>query len=375
MSEITSSPRIIDLRSDTVSQPTDRMRKAMAEAIVGDDVYGEDPTIIELETKCAKLFEKEAAIFVPSGTMGNLISTMVHCNHRGQEAIVGNLSHVFLYEQGGAATIAGVLLNPIQNKEDGTFCLEEMVSKFRGNDYHEPKTSLAIVENTHNMCGGKVIPLHWLDAFCSICKENNISTHMDGARVFHAAEYLKVPVARIARDFDSITFCLSKSLCAPVGSILVGTTAFIREARRIRKALGGGMRQAGILAAAGLVAIDDIVPNIGGDHIRLEKIGRAIEEIQSPYVTVDIANLQTNICIIKMTNVKKYPASILANRLVRIDENEVNNGVTDGNGNGIILKVSTRDWSFMRIVLYHHITDELVELAIKKLQYCIKELQ
>lgn len=255
-----SSETIIDLRSDTLSQPTEQMRTAMANAVVGDDVYGEDPTVNELEEKCAQLFEKEAALFVPSGTMGNLISVMVHCKERGSEAIVGGSSHVFLYEQGnndefifhgykddlkqsfsgGAASIAGVLLNVIPNNENGTYSIDELRSRIRGQDSHEPITTLAIVENTHNICGGKVIPLEWIDELVSICKSHNIKLHMDGARIFHAANYLNVPVSRIARDFDSLTFCLSKSLCAPVGSVLVGTKEFIHLARRFRKVLGGG---------------------------------------------------------------------------------------------------------------------------------------
>ncbi|KAJ6639325.1 hypothetical protein Bhyg_12069 [Pseudolycoriella hygida] len=179
-----SAVKMIDMRSDTVSLPTNEMRNAMASALVGDDVFGEDPTTNELQERFAKLFNKEAAIFVPSGSMANLISVMAHCSQRGSEAIVGDLSHIFLYEQGSSAHIAGVQLNTIANKPDGTFCLEQFKRKIRGDDCHEPITALAVIENTHNMCGGKVIPLTFLDEFTKICRQNSIKCHMDGARLF-----------------------------------------------------------------------------------------------------------------------------------------------------------------------------------------------
>lgn len=365
---------MIDLRSDTVSQPTAAMRSAIANAVVGDDVYGEDATISELEQKCAELFEKEAGLFVPSGTMGNLISIMVHCNRRGEEAIVGNLSHVFLYEQGSAASIGGVTLNPLKNESNGTFDLAEFESKIRGTDFHEPASRLAIVENTHNMCGGKAIPLDWLDEFVRICRQHKMATHMDGARVFHAAECLGVSVARIARDFDSLTFCLSKSLCAPVGSIIVGSKSFIAQARRVRKSLGGGMRQAGFLAAAGIVALDEIVPRLGDDHRHVKAIAKAVHEIHSPYVKVDIEEVHSNILLFQMTDPRKYPAGFLAERFKEVTEKEIADGILDAEGRGIVVKASSRDWSFMRIVLYNHINDDLTGLAIKKIEYAIREL-
>lgn len=374
MATINENGTIIDLRSDTVSQPTASMRTAMANAIVGDDVYGEDPTVIALETKCAELFEKEAAAFVPSGTMGNLISIMVHCNRRGDEVIVGDMSHVFLYEQGGASSIGGVSINPIHNQDDGTFCLEEFRRKIRGIDCHEPTTRLAIVECTHNMCGGKVPSLQWIDDFVAICDEKNVAKHMDGARVFHASTYLNVPVARLSQGFDSLTFCLSKSLCAPVGSIIVGSQKFIQDARRIRKCLGGGMRQSGILAAAGIVALDEIVPRLDEDHAHIADIARSIAELKSPFVRVDMDGVQTNILIVRFTDTDKYPSKYLVKRLGELHDDELDNGIVDANGKGIILKVLSRDYRFIRITVYHHITDDLVKLAIKKIQYCIKEM-
>lgn len=276
---------------------------------------------------------------------------------------------------GGSAVIANVQLTTIPNNDDGTFSLEDLKSRIRGDDIHEAKTMLAIVENTHNICGGKVIPLDWLDQFATVCKSSGLKMHMDGARVFHSAEYLNVPVSRIARDFDSLTFCLSKSLCAPVGSVLVGSKDFIRQARRMRKLLGGGMRQGGFLAVAGLISFDEIVPHLDDVHKRTKKIAQAIYDLKSPYVTVDIDDVQTNICMIKMLQPKKYTADYLVNRLQQIDEKELNAGVKNSLGSGVIVKASARsEWDSIRYVLYHHINDELTDLAIKKLVYCINEL-
>ncbi|XP_013106872.1 uncharacterized protein LOC106086664 [Stomoxys calcitrans] len=377
-----SSTYTVDIRSDTVSLPSEEMRQAMFEAAVGDDVYGEDPTVLELEEKSAAIFEKEAGLFVPTGTMANLLAIMVHCHRRGAEAICGDNSHTFLYEQGGAAQLAGVQLATIKNKTDGTFCLKEMQQKFRlYDDCHEPVTSLVIVENTHNMCGGKVLPLEWLDELAAICNDpkktngKKVALHMDGARVFNAATYLKVPVARITKDFDSVCYCLSKGLSAPVGSVLLGNKAFINEARRLRKVLGGGMRQCGILAAAGLVALETIVPRLNGDHQRTKRIAEALYNLGSPNVSVDLPNVHSNILLIHMVN-PKVSADDLSKRLRTVTAQELADGLVtakeDGAG-GIVLKVSARDWSYARIVLYHQITDKDVEYAIKKFEYVIKE--
>uniref|UniRef100_A0A1B0BCP1 Aromatic amino acid beta-eliminating lyase/threonine aldolase domain-containing protein n=1 Tax=Glossina palpalis gambiensis TaxID=67801 RepID=A0A1B0BCP1_9MUSC len=350
---------VVDMRSDTVSSPTIEMREAMCTAAVGDDVYGEDPTVLKLEQKSIDLFKKQAALFVPSGTMANLLAT-------------------------GAAQIAGVQLTTIQNRTDGTFCLDELQRKMHlYDDCHEPLTSLVIVENTHNMCGGKVIPLRWLDELISICKNKEmtngktIALHMDGARVFNAAQYLNESVARIARDFDSVCFCLSKGLSAPVGSVLLGSKTFIAEARRLRKVLGGGMRQCGILAAAGLVALEKIVPLLPEDHRRTRRIAQAINNLRSSNFNVDLDNVHTNILLIHMIN-PKISASSFAKRLAEVTQKELNENITttDETGQemrGIQLKVSSRDWTYARIVLYNQISDKDIEYAIKKIEYVIQE--
>lgn len=371
---VASSLRVVDLRSDTVSVPTPNMRRAIYDADVGDDVYGEDPTTSLLERRSAELFGKEAALFVPSGTMGNLLAVMVHCNRRGSEAIVGDMAHVFLYEQGGSAQLAGVSLNNIKNLPDGTFSLDELQTKFRGFDVHEPKTELVLIENTHNICGGKVIPLQWIEDLAKICKKESVKVHMDGARVFNAAEHLGVPVSRIVRDVDSICCCLSKGLACPVGSVLVGSKEFIKQAHRLRKALGGGMRQVGFLAAAGLVALDEIVPLLNLDHQRARKIAEAIHAMKSPLFTVDLKNVQTNILMVQILT-DKIKSDEFARRLANVSSQEIADRVTDTSGKGISVKLSARDWAFVRIVTYTNLTNEDVDLAIRKIKYVIEEYQ
>ncbi|KAH8241174.1 hypothetical protein KR032_001433 [Drosophila birchii] len=372
-----STVAVVDLRSDTVSQPTAQMRARMASAEVGDDVYGEDPTVNELEARTAAIFGKEAGLFVPSGTMGNLLAIMVHCHRRGTEALVGDLSHIFLYEQGGASHLAGVQLATLKNEQDGTFSLQELRRRIRHDDYHEPITSLVVVENTHNICGGKVVPLSFLDELAALVRQPGVGTgsarialHMDGARVFNAAASLGVGVERICRDFDSVSICLSKSLSAPVGSVLVGGKDFIAEARRLRKALGGGMRQVGILAAAGLVALEEVVPLLGKDHERTQKIAKAIHALKSPNITVDLDTVQSNILLVEITQ-PKLTASEFSARLGTVEPEELKAGVKDTNGAGIVVKASARDWAFARLVLYHQVDDKQVELAIRKLEYVI----
>uniref|UniRef100_A0A1B0CA38 Putative threonine aldolase n=1 Tax=Lutzomyia longipalpis TaxID=7200 RepID=A0A1B0CA38_LUTLO len=366
--------RVVDLRSDTLSTPTPEMRRAMMDAEVGDDVYGEDPTLIALEERAARELGKEAGLFVISGTMGNLLAIMVHCSGRGEEAIVGNMSHTFLYEQGGAAQLAGVQLSILPNLPDGTFSLDLLRKSIRSYDDHEPITRLVVIENTHNLCGGKVVPLNWIQEVKGICKENNILMHMDGARVFNAAAYLKVPVKEITKYFDSVTFCLSKGLSCPVGSILVGTKEFIARARRLRKALGGGIRQGGILAAAGLVSLDTIVPILDADHRRTKMIADAINKLQSPNFKVDIENVQTNILMVQLIEID-LKAPEFVKRLQEVKEEEIAANVTDRDGKGIVVKISARDWGFCRLVVYTQITDEDVELAIKKIAFVIREFE
>jgi threonine aldolase len=241
---------VIDLRSDTVTRPTPAMREAMARAQVGDDVMGEDPTVNRLEAMSAEYMGKEAGLFVPSGTMGNLAAVLVHCN-RGDEVIMGDMAHTFLKEAGGVAALGGVHTFTLRNHPDGTLDLDELRSAIREDDVHHPITRLVVLENTHNRCGGVALNVDYMRQAGDIVREHGLQLHLDGARIFNAAAACGVPAAELTAQVDSVTFCLSKGLCAPVGSVLCGTVDFIQKARRIRKQLGGGMRQAGILGCGG----------------------------------------------------------------------------------------------------------------------------
>ena len=257
----------VDLRSDTVTQPTPEMREAMARAEVGDDVMGEDPTVNRLEAMAAEKMGKEAGMFVPSGTMGNLSAVLAHCG-RGDEIILGNLAHTFLFEAGGTAALGGVHSFTIPNQPDGSLRLEDIRAAIRPDDPHDPVSRLILLENTHNRCGGTVLAPDYLAQVGAFARETGLLLHIDGARIFNAAAALGVPVSTLTAEADSVTFCLSKGLCAPVGSVLCGSRKFIYRARRIRKQLGGGMRQAGVLAAAGVIALEKMTSRLSEDHRR-----------------------------------------------------------------------------------------------------------
>jgi len=255
----------IDLRSDTVSWPTPEMRRAMAEAEVGDDVYGEDPTVNRLQEEAARLLGKEAGLFVASGTMGNLVAVLAHCG-RGDEVILGDKAHTFVYEAGGIAALGGVHPHLVPVQADGTLPMGAIRAAIRPDNVHMPPTRLIALENTQGTVGGIPITKEYTDAVGRIAAEYDLALHIDGARIFNAAAALGCDVADLVAAADSVSFCLSKGLCAPVGSVLVGSKAFIARAHRIRKLVGGGMRQAGILAAAGLVALETMPTRLSEDH-------------------------------------------------------------------------------------------------------------
>lgn len=296
---------LIDLRSDTVTQPTAAMRKAMAEAEVGDDVFGEDPTINRLQEMAAAKMGKEAGLFVPSGTMGNLISVLTHCG-RGDEVILGNGCHTHIYEAGGISALGGVHPFAIPNQLDGTLALGDIKNAIRTDNIHFPPTRLIMLENTHNRCGGVPVSLEYTRAVGEIAQQANLMLHIDGARIFNAAAVEGVEARLLVEPADSVTFCLSKGLCAPVGSVICGTKVFIDKARRIRKQLGGGMRQAGVLAAGGIVALEQMVDRISEDHVRAKNLATALGSMKG--IRLDYGMPATN--MIFMSFDEKIPLTI-----------------------------------------------------------------
>jgi threonine aldolase len=309
---------LIDLRSDTVTKPSPEMRRAMFEAEVGDDVYAEDPTINRLEKRAAEIFGREAALFVPSGTMGNQIAIKLHTTH-GQEVICEERGHVFNYEMAMMAHFSGVVPRTVW-AEDGILTWAHVRPKLRGKTYHSAKTGLVSLENTHNMAGGTVTPPEVFDEVCDRVHEAGLPVHLDGARIFNAAVALAVPVDRLTAKADTVMFCLSKGLGAPVGSLLVGSAEMIDRGRIYRKALGGGMRQAGILAAAGLIALEQGPAKLNADHANAKFLAEGLAQV--PGFNVEPAKVQTNILICDISGTgmtsdelsrKLYVRNVLAN--------------------------------------------------------------
>jgi threonine aldolase len=323
---------IVDLRSDTVTSPTPAMREAMYQAEVGDDVYGEDPTVNRLEELAAERLGKEAALLVVSGTMGNLVALLTHCG-RGDEVILGNRSHTFLFEQGGMAALGGITPHPIHNRIDGTLELEDIKHAIRPDNPHCPRSKLLCLENTHNMCNGTPLAVEYVAQAAQLAHAHGLEVHLDGARVFNAAAALDVDAKEIVKDVDSVMFCLSKGLCAPVGSMLCGSAGFIAEARRARKAVGGGMRQAGIIAAAGIVALEQMIDRLTEDHARAKQLRAGLTRIPG----IEIAPVRTNILYFQVADdVSKAPQEIEAELAER--------GVLLNNRGGRCFRAVTHFW-------------------------------
>lgn len=290
---------IIDLRSDTVTLPTPAMREAVFRAEVGDDVFKEDPTINRLERMAAERVGKEAALLVASGTMGNIVSVLTHCA-RGEEAILGDSSHIFLNEAGGMSALGGIFPHTIPNRTDGTMAVEQIEAAIRGDNIHFPKTRLICLENTHNRCYGAPLTPDYTDAVAALAKRHGLLLHLDGARIFNAAAALGVDVRELTRGCDSLNVCLSKGLAAPVGSLVCGSRDFIARARRIRKMLGGGMRQAGIIAAAGIVALEEMVDRLAEDHANARRLAEGIAII--PGLATEPDRVKTNILYVDLVD-------------------------------------------------------------------------
>lgn len=314
---------MIDLRSDTVTQPTPLMRQAMANAVVGDDVYQEDPTVNQLQEKAAALMGKEAGLFIASGTMANLIAVLANCQ-RGDEVIMGNLGHTFLFEAGGVSALGGVVIHTLPNQADGTIKLEDIRCAIRTDDIHHPVSRVLILENTQNRCGGVAISCDYTQKAADLVHAQNLLLHLDGARIFNAAAALNERLVDLVSPADTVTFCLSKGLCAPVGSVLCGSMDFIERARRIRKMLGGGMRQAGVLAAAGIVALDTMVERIQEDHTTATLLAEGLSNL--PGLSLDKGMPQTNMVFIQINTNGRLSATQLSRNLI---EKGIQVGVLD----------------------------------------------
>ena len=301
--------RSVDLRSDTTTLPSDEMRQAIAESELGDDVFKGDPTINKLQDLSAQRMGKEAALLVPSGTMANLVSILTHCG-RGAEVILGNKAHTYKYEKGGISAYGSIHSTQIPNLDDGTMKLEDIRDAIRGVDDHFPVTKLIGLENTHNVCGGAPLSVAYTKEVADLARSHNIKMHIDGARIFNAAVALGVEVQELVEDADSMSFCLSKGLGAPVGSVICGSKDFIDQARGIRKGLGGGMRQAGIIAAAGIVALETMVDRLQEDHTNARLLADGIADL--PGIVLDPESIKTNIIYFDMDEDSLESADFLA---------------------------------------------------------------
>jgi threonine aldolase len=298
LSKTDSALKIIDLRSDTVTHPTPEMRQAMCEAEVGDDVYGEDPTVNRLEALAAARMGKDAALFTTSGTQSNLISVLTHTRH-GNEIILGSEAHILWYEVGSASAIGGVIMRTVPNDKAGRLAPEDVEQAIRDPGLHYPETTLLCLENTHNRCGGAALTADYTSKICRLAHSRGLKVHLDGARIFNAAIALGLPAQLLTRDVDSVSFCISKGLSAPVGSLLCGSKDFVERARKNRKMLGGGMRQAGVLAAAGIIALETMVDRLAEDHIHAKKLAQGLSEI--PGITLAQDSVSTNIVMFDLS--------------------------------------------------------------------------
>jgi threonine aldolase len=339
----------IDLRSDTVTLPTPKMREAIANAELGDDVFGEDPTVNRLQSMAAEMLGMEDALFVPSGTMGNLTGILAHCG-RGDEAIVGDQSHTFFYEAGGMSVLGGVHPHPVPNQPDGTMSLEAIEEAIRPTDNpHYPISRLIVIENTHNRCGGAPLTPEYTRNVGDLAKARGLRLHIDGARIFNAAAAFGVQVQELTAPADSVMFCLSKGLCAPVGSLICGSEEFIRRAHRIRKVLGGGMRQAGVLAAAGVVALQTMVERVEEDHQKARKLAEGIKGLPGLDLKADFP--VTNMVLLNLTSDSALNALQLKDALWEKR-----------------IKVVPRAERTMRLVVHYWIDDQAIERVIDEFQ-------
>ncbi|CAD6263046.1 unnamed protein product [Miscanthus lutarioriparius] len=348
--------KVVDLRSDTVTKPSDAMRAAMAAADVDDDVLGADPTSRRFEAEMAALTGKEAALFVPSGTMANLISVLVHCDVRGSEVILGDTSHIHVYENGGISTIGGVHPRTVSNNPDGTMDIDKIVAAIRNPDgaLLYPTTRLICLENTHANAGGKCLSVEYTDKVGEIAVNHGFKLHIDGARIFNASVALGVPVHRLVKAADSVSVCLSKGLGAPIGSVIVGSKAFIDKAKILRKTLGGGMRQVGVLCAAAYVAVRDTVGKLADDHRKAKALAEGLKKIKQ--FTVDSSSVETNMVFFDIVDPRISP-----NKLCDVLEQR----------NVLAMPASSKS---VRFVIHYQISDSDVQYALTCVEKAVEEL-
>lgn len=344
----------IDLRSDTITKPSDEMRRAMADAEVGDDVYGEDPSINKLQEKAANLLGKEAGLLMASGTMSNLVAALTHCK-RGDEIIMGDQAHMFWNESAGASALAGAQIRLVPNDSQGRINIDDLKNAIRpkGN-VHMPPTTLVCLENTHNRCSGGVLTPDDTKRVCDIAHESGSNVHLDGARLFNASVALEVPPAALVKDVDDVSFCLSKALSCPVGSVLCGTHEFIEGAHKWRKMVGGGMRQAGVLAAAGLVALDNMVERLADDHSNARRLAQGLANIEG--ISVDPDSIKTNIVIFEIAQ-------------------------SVGSANDVINALSEEDvlvtypgQQSLRMVTHRHISSSDIDEALSRVSKVVRQM-
>ncbi len=343
--------RVIDLRSDTVTQPTDEMRRAIFEASLGDDVYGEDPTVNALETLAAEMLGKEAALLTTSGTMSNLLAILSQ-TRPGDEVILGSESHILWYELGGASALGGVVLRAVPNQSNGQLPLDEIEAAIRGPNIHFPHTALLCHENTHNRCGGAVLSAGYTTAAADLAHRHGMRLHLDGARIFNAAVASDVSASDLAAPADSVSFCLSKGLSAPVGSLLCGARRMVEEARRWRKMLGGGMRQAGIIAAAGVVALSTMVDRLAEDHANAQRLAHGLVAV--PGLEISRVDVPTNIVLFEST----LPLS--GSKFIRLADHQ---GV----------RIGSRGGRSFRAVTHRMIAATDIDAALDRLDQCARE--
>ncbi|CAG0896902.1 unnamed protein product [Cyprideis torosa] len=363
----------IDVRSDTVCHPTKEMRDAMYFAPLGDAVFEDDPTVHELERKMAKLLGKEAGLFVPSGTMGNLICMLYHGSFRGAEVILGDKSHIFVYEQGGLSQLGGILAHPVRTRGDGTFDLEEVKAAFHpdGEDPcgHFTTTAAVAIENTHNKKGGLALPLKWIDELGELCASLGVPIHCDGARILNAALTHKEEPARLVKHCATVSVCLSKGVGAPVGSVIVGSKEFRAKAILLRKVLGGGMRQAGVLAAAGIVGLNTY-PRMKRDHDNAKRVAEALSKVGCSKVKILTSQLMTNLLMIETLD--ELTSDYLVDRLAQVNPSEVQ----ALGGDTIKIRAGTMSPKHLRLAFHVDIDDHrIVDRIIKKISYVLREVQ